>query len=116
MLGLNADGELGNGSTTQSLVPASVGGLSGVTAISAGATHTCAILSAGNVKCWGSNSNGQLGNNSTTSTAAGPPVAVSGITSGTTSLASGGYHTCAVVAGAEKCWGDNELGELGIGT
>jgi alpha-tubulin suppressor-like RCC1 family protein len=114
--GYNVDGELGNGSTSQSLVPSTVAGLSGVTAISAGATHTCAILSAGTARCWGGNAHGQLGNNSTASTNAGATVAVSGIASGMTSLASGGYHTCAVVAGAEKCWGDNEFGELGIGS
>jgi alpha-tubulin suppressor-like RCC1 family protein len=114
--GFNTDGELGDGSTSQSLVPANVNGLSGVTSISAGARHTCAIQTAGTLKCWGDNTLGQLGNNSNVSTAAGPPVAVSGIVSGATALASGGYHTCAVVAGAEKCWGDNETGELGIGS
>jgi alpha-tubulin suppressor-like RCC1 family protein len=114
--GANVDGELGNGSTADSHVPVSVAGLSAVTSIDAGLGHTCAIQTGGTVQCWGYNSNGQLGNNSTASTGAGAIVAVAGIASGATALASGGYHTCAIVGGAEKCWGDNEIGELGVGS
>ncbi len=111
--GYNAQGELGNGSTTDTTTAVSVNGLSGVTSISAGLYHTCAIVSAGAVRCWGYNSSGQLGNNSTTSTNASAPVSVSGIASGATALAGGGYHTCAIVSGAERCWGYNFYGQLG---
>jgi alpha-tubulin suppressor-like RCC1 family protein len=114
--GANTEGELGDGSTLPSSVPVGVNGLSGITAISAGAAHTCAIQSAGTVKCWGYNANGQLGNNSVATTAEGPAVTVSGIASGATALAAGGYHTCAIVSGAQKCWGYNVVGQLGIGS
>ncbi len=113
--GYNMDGELGNGSIADSHVPVSVNALSGVTSIAAGLYHTCAIGGGGAVRCWGYNSNGQLGNNSVASTGAGGTVAVSGITSAT-AIAGGGYHTCAVIGGAAKCWGDNEIGELGVGS
>src|SRR5438045_7164224 len=60
--GYNAYGELGNGSTTKSTVPAAVSGLgSGVRSVSAGITHALALLNDGTVKAWGANEDGQLG-------------------------------------------------------
>ncbi len=70
--GSNGFGELGNSSTydrfapRESAVPVPVLGLQGgVSAISAGSGHTCALKDGG-VWCWGQNQYGQLGNNSTT--------------------------------------------------
>ncbi len=68
--GDNDDGELGNNSTSQSLVPVSVytaGALSGVTLyqITTGTDHTCTLDTTGAAYCWGLNSSGQLGNDST---------------------------------------------------
>jgi hypothetical protein len=59
--GWNESGQLGDGTTTDRSTPVDVSGLSsGVSAIAAGEYHTCSLLSAAKVKCWGSDSDGQL--------------------------------------------------------
>ena len=115
-LGRNGSGQLGNGTTTDSMSSAVVvQGLSeSITQLASGDSHTCGLESGGRVKCWGSNSSGQLGDGSTTTRTSA--VSVSGL-SGATFVGAGGNTTCAVVAlGAVKCWGDNSRGGLGNGT
>ena len=59
--GNNNSGQLGNGSTTDSDVPVPAIGLSGVKALATSydGGSFCAVLSTGNVKCWGNNGNGR---------------------------------------------------------
>ena len=89
--------------------------ISTATSVSAGDSHTCAVLSGGTVKCWGSGSYGQLGDGSTTSSQT-TPVSVSDISTAT-SVSAGYRHTCAVLSGGTvSCWGYGGSGQLGNGS
>jgi hypothetical protein len=81
--------------------------------VSAGETHTCAIVNNGSVQCWGFNQSGQLGNNTTTNSFT--TVTVAGL-SNAAGLTTGLNHTCALQSnGSVSCWGENNLGQLGNG-
>jgi len=112
-------GELGNGTTSSSDLPVEVLGISTATQVTTGGGHTCALLSSGHVDCWGSNEYGQLGLRTLKSS--DTPVEAQGIATATQVTAGGGLfegsHTCALLSsGHIDCWGDNNYGELGVGT
>jgi len=122
--GRNVVGTIGDNTTNNSSVPVQVHGVSdsgfltGISAISVGAFHVCAVKSSdGSVYCWGYNSNGGLGDNSTTQELT--PVQVHGVNNsgyltGVNAVSSGGLYTCAVKSdGTAYCWGYGNLGNLG---
>lgn len=112
--GYNGSGQLGVGTSTDSPLPLDVIGLtSGVAAISSGEYFTCALMTAGNMKCWGHNTSGQLGNDSWYNSSL--PVDVLGLAETLVFIESGEYHTCAITAsGGAKCWGNNNAGPVGV--
>ncbi len=120
--GANASGQLGDGTTIDSAMPVVVPGLTGVTSISAGRVHTCA-LAQGVVKCWGEGVEGQLGNGTTNSSLT--PVSVVGLTTVSNqavAVAVGADFSCAqmqnILSGAStvRCWGSNSVGQVGSGS
>lgn len=114
--GYNDNGELGNAFNSNSNIPVDVSGLDGgVISIDAADDHTCVVLAGGNVGCWGYNEYGQLGDGATVDR--NVPVYVPGQPVGAHAVAAGWGHTCALLAtGGVKCWGNNELGQLGDGS
>lgn len=115
--GDNGDGQLGDGTTVQHATPALVIGLTQpIRAIAAGDQHTCALDSAGAVRCWGSNASGALGNGSSAAQSTTPAL-VTGLSGGVVAIAAGGSTTCAAMAsGGAVCWGANSSGQIGDGS
>jgi len=115
--GLNGSGQVGDGTSGNNrTTPVDVSGLTtGVAHVSAGAHHTCAVMTSGGVKCWGLNNFGQVGDG--TSANRPTPVDVSGLTSGVARVSAGGLHSCAMMtSGGARCWGYNLYGQVGDGT
>ena len=116
--GNNANKQLGVDTPSIAFTPIAVPGLTGtIQKITAGASHTCAVVS-GSVWCWGLNNSYQLGN--ATAGAISTPTQVmlsDGTTpfSGVTAIAAGDSHTCAVSGGSMYCWGMNaSTGRFGV--
>ncbi|KYF91466.1 hypothetical protein BE17_44695 [Sorangium cellulosum] len=134
--GYNNYGQLGLGSSNRvvgdsptemgdNLAPVNLGADKTAIIIAAGDSHTCASLNDRSVKCWGHNNYGQLGLGSTTSVV-GDSSAEMGdnlapVNLGTDKLAvliaTGGSHTCVTLwDDSLKCWGNNNYGQLGLGS
>ena len=120
-------GQLGNGATAYKSIPVDVhtsygdnNPLSGITAISAGHSHTCALTTNGNVKCWGFGEDGELGDgeDSRSSTPVNVHTSLEDANplGGIAAISSGGLHTCVLTKNSGvKCWGQGGDGELGNG-
>jgi len=112
--GLNFNGQLGIGNTTQMLLPIEVLDSDNYVSVSAGAYYSCAINNGSTIKCWGSNGNGQLGIGNTTEM--NSPINVDDSDKYLSLSSRYGEHTCAITAdGTAKCWGSAGSGQLGGG-
>jgi alpha-tubulin suppressor-like RCC1 family protein len=113
--GQNDDGQLGNGTTTDSSTPVSIivgTGDEDIEEVFLGSSNTCALGVNQKLYCWGEGADGRSGQSSnapvltpTEVTALPAPVAAAAVS----------FHTCAI-AGSERetwCWGENFQGELG---
>jgi len=117
--GINDNGQLGDGTTTNQMSPTKVKLPAGVkvAAIGTGESHTCALDATGGVWCWGGNDTHQLAGEDASKT----PVKVTLQTTDTPpkpliakALSVGGKHACALVeGGAVYCWGENSSAQCG---
>jgi alpha-tubulin suppressor-like RCC1 family protein len=99
--GYNFYGQLGDGTTTNNMVPVTVSGITTATSIATGYYHSCALLANGDVKCWGHDA---VIGDGTTANRARPrePGARQRL------RAPHGYkHLCARANSTLMCWGYN---------
>lgn len=144
--GLNASGQLGNGSNTTRATPAKIHGGHRFRQLVAGDDYACGLATSGRVYCWGGWPSSGFGGSSIPIRMSGMPLLTSlaggwkyvcGLTLASEAwcwadgaapapvagglrfaqLAAGGHSACGVTpAGAAFCWGDNGFGEFGNGT
>lgn len=87
----------------------------------ANAHHTCALLSTGQVKCWGEGGSGQLGLGSTVDKGGATgtmgdslPFVDLGLGRTATRIFASHHSTCAILDNNDlKCWGNGGTGQLG---
>ena len=132
-LGHNSEDHLGNetGEMGDSLPIVNLGEGLSVVAIGAGASHTCALLDSGAMKCWGHGGSGKLGQENTERLGDGKDkdlkqsnkdemgdnlkVINLGSDVKVKAFALGSGHSCALLTdGTVKCWGSNSRGQLGL--
>jgi alpha-tubulin suppressor-like RCC1 family protein len=115
--GADEYGDLGDGSFTGpeqclyfadmcSWAPEPVEGITDAIGVAAGEQQSCALLSGGEVECWGEAA--EIENTAT-------PVPIAGVTKAT-AITVGRDFGCALIAGGSvECWGYNSDGDLGDG-
>ncbi|RKG83684.1 RTX toxin [Corallococcus terminator] len=118
--GYNSYGMLGRGSDWSSVrlsqtTPVDLGG-DKVLQVSTGRDHMCVLLATGAVKCWGYNGYGELGTGDTSNRSLPSGAVNLGGATAYQLFASKGFYNCALLStGKARCWGQNNLGQLGYG-
>jgi alpha-tubulin suppressor-like RCC1 family protein len=114
--GYNTSGQLGNNSTTASVVPVAVQTTvmsATVTAVSAGYNHSCAVAD-NNAYCWGDGTYTEIGDGGGQRSV---PVLATGSLSARTvvAISAGSYTSCATGYTPAACWGRGTNGQIGNG-
>ena len=110
--GDNSEGQLGDGTNTNSNSPLSVS--SGSNTISLGGSHTCTLDNFNALYCWGDNSEGQLGIGSTADQISPTQVIFSGAKFPIT-IASGGNYSCSSLNNdLLSCWGGSSSNSISM--
>jgi alpha-tubulin suppressor-like RCC1 family protein len=110
MVGMTGAGGAGTGGS-------GMPGAGPVQHVAAGTHHSCAIIDQA-IECWGDNTFGQLGDG----TLGGPPAPRTVALGNATGIVpvdvtAGGDFSCALLSdGGVKCWGRNNLNQVGIGS
>ncbi|MDP6562685.1 MAG: putative Ig domain-containing protein, partial [Candidatus Thalassarchaeum sp.] len=129
--GSNGDGRTGLNTTSgnagdaseemgDELATVDLGSGRSAVAISAGYSHTCALLDNLSLACWGDNGMGQLGigssNDADTSAEMGSGLQTANLPTTTSrSVVASTSHTCAIIEdGTIRCWGEDDNGRLGV--
>jgi alpha-tubulin suppressor-like RCC1 family protein len=117
--GSDLSGDLGDGTGGESSngrTPVLVAGGQTFATVSAGAYHTCGVITSGAAYCWGWNMGGRLGDGTEgwTISRLSPVAVLGGLTFA--AVSAGGGSTCGITTtGSAYCWGLNHTGDLGIG-
>ena len=114
--GTNTNGQLGNGTATDSTNPVAVSGGLTFDSIDAGASHSCGITTSGLLYCWGANDMYQLGNNNennqndklTPTRVHDPDTPSSHWNTTILKVSLGARNSCAIDSNSRAyCWGDS---------
>ena len=107
--GKNNFGQVGVGNTSNHSTPKSIDfGSEQTDEIAVGGGHSCAVLTNGDLKCWGDRQYGKLGIGGTS------PQEVASIKK-PKSVKSGEEHSCAILQDNTLwCWGNNDRGRVGV--
>ncbi len=118
--GQNSAGQLGNGTTSPSLTPVAVAGGLRFRQVSTGSFHTCGVTRANQAFCWGSIGAGR--GNEIGGEARYLPFEVGAglrfreVSASLVSSALGNFSCGVTLDDVAYCWGENEFGQLGIGS
>lgn len=114
--GANWYGMIGDGSTSDRLNSVLVDPGVAYKSISVGVNHACGVTTAGALKCWGRSDFGQVGTGVLNSSGILSPTVIDSETL-YSKVSAGYFNNCAITSsGALKCWGRNDMGQVGNGT